>query len=173
VNENSYVYGRVNACRMLYQKIKFVCGRYVTVGPSARPYPLPLNAPSRVGHADCPQQAADPCLPCGQCGQSTFTSHGCFVDNVDNWFLGCPHCPHCVGRGCAELIVDNVDHLDSQLNPLNPVCLKNRQLFTVNIYPYSPQCPQTAQNRMNRRSQRGHRARFHTVHNASTASTTS
>jgi len=70
-----------------------------------------------------------------------------FVDNVDNRPSSCPQCPHCAGRGCAELSVDNVGSLDSQLNLLNPVCLKNRQLFTVNICSYSPQCPQTAQSR--------------------------
>lgn len=156
---------------MLYQKIKIVCGRYVTVGPSARPYPPPPFAPGRVGHADCPRQAADPCLPCGQCGQSTSTSHGCFVDNVDNRPSDCPQCPRCARRGCAELIVDTVDRLDRQFKSLYPVCLKNRQLFTVNRTPNSPQCPQTAQTRMNRGSPRGHGRRFSPVHNQSTAST--
>lgn len=50
-------------------KIKIVCGPYVTVGPTARPYPPPSRI---VDHADCPQQparshAAHYCMPIHHC----------------------------------------------------------------------------------------------------------
>jgi hypothetical protein len=155
--------------RMIYQKIKIVCGRYATGWPIDRPYPPP--PPPKI---------------CGHCGQSTATR----VPPLARYCMHIHHCINCSlwtmwtisfhmvhnvhnapGQNARRQGVDNVDHLDRQFKSLDPFCLFFRQLFSVNIKVNSPHCPQTAQSRINRGVARGPRARFFAVHNQSTTST--
>ena len=141
----------------------------LTAGPSAGPTP----SPSKIcGHCGQPTASSSQawlracsCTRIQHCINSSlwtmWTISFCMVHNVHN----------APGQNAPGQVVDNVDHLDKQLNSLYPICLFFKQLFFVNCNSHSPQYPQSPKTRIPIGRARGPYPRFSIVRKPSTTST--